>query len=422
MRNRNCFRHIVLPFGVFLACVFCNRAWSFFSNYNTILIGDRAAGMGGAYTSLTDDPAASSFYNPAALGQMEGSSLSTAVNLYAKSEVHFEDESAFESAPLRVNQGSIIPIPSSSGTVHTFGNFAFGISILFPYFDQYTGQVKNNGEQTSFLSVRDESLWVGGSFAVNLTKQKAIGVSIYYTSRTFSRSISDRLTTGSNFTLVTNEKTISNNALIYIIGYYWDIDHHWHIGLSHRFQSLEINGRGSFSKSLVSTDGSTPIFLDQSEIASESHIPSKSTLGISYTAAKKWSAAFDLSFYDSTYFTDLSESEASDTVIYKPTWNINLGLEYYFKTWLAFRCGVYSNFSAHPEIPENPQIRLADHIDMWGTSANIAIFTSESSSITLGGYYTGGQGHSVQQIGNQFEKVQQSKQMFTFLVGTAYKF
>src|SRR5690606_38172936 len=52
-----------------------------FDNYNSVLLGERAAGMGGAFTAMTEDPAAAPFYNPATISRMEGTSLSTSASL-----------------------------------------------------------------------------------------------------------------------------------------------------------------------------------------------------------------------------------------------------------------------------------------------------------------------------------------------------
>jgi len=50
-----------------------------FSNYNSILIGDQAAGMGGAYTAMSSDASAVSFYNPAGLAFLKGHSFSGSI-------------------------------------------------------------------------------------------------------------------------------------------------------------------------------------------------------------------------------------------------------------------------------------------------------------------------------------------------------
>ena len=63
-----------------------------------------------------------------------------------------------------------------------------------------------------------------------------------------------------------------------------------------------------------------------------------------------------------------------------------------------------------------------DHIDMYGFSSNLAIFTSDKVSFTIGGYYTGGQGDSVELVGGQLIRVPKSNQNFSLLVASSYFF
>ncbi|MCJ8276325.1 MAG: hypothetical protein HRT44_06830, partial [Bdellovibrionales bacterium] len=59
---------------------------------------------------------------------------------------------------------------------------------------------------------------------------------------------------------------------------------------------------------------------------------------------------------------------------------------------------------------------------MMGFSANIAFRVSENSQYTVGGFYSGGSGHSVQRTENQFVRLDKSHHIFSLLISTAYKF
>src|SRR3989338_10609470 len=50
-------------------------------HYNNIIIGDRASGMGGAYTAISDDPSGL-YYNPAGIAFSFGRSLSGGAQAY----------------------------------------------------------------------------------------------------------------------------------------------------------------------------------------------------------------------------------------------------------------------------------------------------------------------------------------------------
>jgi len=310
-----------------------------FSNFNSVLIGERAAGMGGAYTALTGDPAANSFYNPATLSRLPGATLSAAVSLYNKYDTQFGGQNDFNEAPLRVNRGSILPLPASAGTVHTFGNFAFGTSIVLPDFDVYAGEVRTEvigaDQSSSYLNLRDESLWVGGSLAMNLSDQDSIGLTMYYTSRTFNRSITDQNTVGGVRTIFSEEKSLTHNSIIYILGYYRQLNQNWSIGLSHRLPSLPVSGSGTYIQAEVSSSGAAPPTLHESSLTSNTDVPTKTALGIAYERNKNFSLAVDVQFYGADKYRDINSPLGGEIIDHVEVWNVSLGMEYYLKTWQA---------------------------------------------------------------------------------------
>lgn len=410
--------------GFFALLLFFAESFAFadFGNYNSVLIGEEAAGMGGTYTAFVGDPAASPFYNPASLARMVGNTLSAAVSVYHKYDTKYGDLGDFTQAPLRVNRGAIVPLPAASGTAYTFHNFAFGLSIVFPDFDYYTGDIRNTSTNTSYLSLRDESLWVGGSLALNTTEKESIGLTMYYTSRSYSRSVLDQTTSGGVSTQTSSEKYFSQNSLVYILGWRHQFDDRWSVGASYRFSSLPISGRGSYFATQISSGGGPITPTSQSNLDAETVIPSALRVGVGYDFPKVWKLGLDLQLYGQTKYIDLKDSVGGDIIEHQPILNASLGGGYFIRHWLAVRAGVYSNFSSHKEIPDNPSRRLGEHIDMWGFSTHFAIFTSELTSVTLGGYYSGGKGYSVQQADQSLQKISKSQQIFSFLVGTSFHF
>jgi len=139
-------------FSGLLICLLAQPVSAAFSNYNSILIGDQAAGMGGAYTAMTDDASALAYYNPAGLAYLQGHSFSAAVGIYKKFDTSFGTEEDFTKAPLRINQGFFRAIPSSTGSVLRRENYTFALSIVVPDFDNYKGDLGTMNEKTTTLS------------------------------------------------------------------------------------------------------------------------------------------------------------------------------------------------------------------------------------------------------------------------------
>lgn len=391
-----------------------------FSNYNSILVGHRAAGMGGAYTALTDDTAAASFYNPANLTLMDGNKLSASVTLFNKYDTTFGKENEFDQAPLRVNRGTITPIPSSGGTVYTFGNFAFGISIIYPDLDQFNGEIRNTSTTNSYLNLRDSSLWIGGSLSFRWDPKNSFGLTMYYTSRDYTRSVTDKTDSGGVATITNEEKTFSQNSLIYLLGWTRRLGGHWKLGASYRPISLPISGEGTLFTSEVSTSGTNN--SQSFDLQSDTLIPERLAVGIGYERSGHSAFAFDLHYYGKAEYRDLKDESAGDFIRHEPIVNGSIGYEYWMRHWISLRVGAFTNFSSHAQVDDNPTERQPDHIDMWGFSTNVGIYTTKQSSVTLGGYYSGGKGWSVQQVGQNLEKIQKSNQIFSFLVATSYQF
>lgn len=394
-------------------------------NYNSILIGDRAAGMGGAFTGLSGDPSACSFYNPATLARMEGTSLSATATLYTRYDTNYGDTSDFIGASARANRGNFKSIPSSTGSVAAFGPFAFGISIVLPEYQFFSGPISSTSNVTTLQNQVDENLWVGGNIALNLDERNSIGVSMYYTSRYYQQTLIDELRTGANTRITTEEKSFTQNSFVPVIGYFFRWDSNWSAGVSYRSPSIPINGRGRFFKSALDTANlSDPTLnqrFDQANIAAFTQIPSRLNLGIAYQEAFRRVFSMDISHHFPERYRDMALTEASREVTLNPVTNLNLGAEFFLKHWLRLRLGAFTNFSATPE-PSVAAGKRGTHVDMWGFSANIGVFTSDKVSFSFGGFYTGGTGIAVEQSGHQLVQFPISQQFFTMLVGSSYYF
>jgi long-subunit fatty acid transport protein len=192
-------------------------------------------------------------------------------------------------------------------------------------------------------------------------------------------------------------------------------------GLSWRAPSIQISGDGSFYQSSLDTSVSpTTTVTSRKNIDSQSKIPQKWAWGISYQVPQKWTLALDITYHGSNSFRDLNDATAGEQVAYKEVWNAALGAEYYWRKWLAIRSGIFSNLSSRPEILDNGQ-RQKDHIDMLGFSANLGFLLGETS-ITLGGYFTGGKGQTSEQINGQIMTFPKVQYIYSFLVATSYAF
>lgn len=182
-----------------LASATANAAYS---NYNSVLIGLQAAGMGGAYTALYQDSSAVAFYNPAGLAFATDSSASASATVYKKFDTKYGDLDQFTTASLRINQGFFRGVPTASGSVLTYEKLNAAFSIVVPDYETFGGEIRSTANSVSLLNVLDESLWVGGGAGIRLSDLRpelphdiAVGISLYYTARNLSRTVRERIIT-----------------------------------------------------------------------------------------------------------------------------------------------------------------------------------------------------------------------------------
>jgi hypothetical protein len=391
-----------------------------YSNFNSILIGNLSAGMGGAATALYEDTSAIPFYNPAALARVAGSTFSAGASVYHKYDANYNDQSNLADATQRINQGTFKAIPAVSSSTKAWGLFGVAFSVVFPDYDYFVGPVKNQNGSVSHLNYIDESLWVGGGIAFNFTPQTAVGLSMYYTARDYYRSVFDQQkNSATNIVTVNEEKSLTHNDIVYILGLFHQYNDNWSFGASVRLPSLEVSGRGSYFKVTTTTQPANSDTDSNPDIRSFTKIPTRLALGTAYRGDKLLLSA-DVTFYGPTSYEDLEVH--GDVFVHKPIINYALGFEYQYRKWLRWRGGIYTNNSSHPNVDATDQRRQGDHIDMWGVSSNLAFYTSERTSFTFGGYYTGGRGESTQFINNQLQFTTKSAQIFSMLIASSYFF
>ena len=378
--------------------------------------------MGGAFTAMTGDSAALSFYNPAGLARLESRTVSGTVSVYNKYDTKIGEIENPTAAPLRVNKGYFRPKPSASGAVQNHAPFWTAFSVVTPDFDYYTGEVKSNSNTISNLILVDESLWVGGSVAIKFLDQHHLGLTTYYTAQNYSRSINDRNTVGNNTTVTIEDKNFTNNNIVVIGGYQYTFLPNWTFGLSVRLPSVEISGTGTYSRTVTNTAAGRTETTNEQERHSESNIPPRVGVGIAYEKQKRFAADFDIHIYGPTNYDDLDYAPGADRVQRKTVINYAIGVEPYLREWLSFRLGFYSNYSSfdYPNVDDG--YRKGDSVDMWGFSANTAIRTKENVRFTFGGYYTGGRGNSAQYAGGKYVILPKTQQIFTMLISTGFEF
>lgn len=399
------------------------RVYAAFSNYNSILIGDQSAGLGGAYAALYGDAAGAPYYNPAGLAWMPGNSFSSSVSIYKKFDTVMGKDEDILKAPLRVNQGYFQSIPSSAGSIFKVGDYNVGLSIVVPDYDTFKGDLSTTGTNTSTLSYLDESLWVGATLAKQISNTETAGLTIYYTARNYNRTVQDRTidVTDNTANIFTEEKSITGNSIVAILGYQIHWTNEFFMGISMRAPGWEIAGSGSYFRTQTeAANGNLTLdSVNKPEVSSRTRIPGKLTLGFAYKDPS-WLISADGSIYSSERYFDFDESTIHSKVQHQVMFNGALGVEYNYYSWLILRIGWFTNLSSQKQI--DIVDKYGDRVDQLGWAANFTMISKERIRFTFGGYHNLGRGKSVQRINHNYEIIPKTQQVFTMLVATSYYF
>jgi len=414
----------ILKFGFSLFLIFNDQAFAAFSNYNSILIGEESAGLGGAYTALYGDASGAPYYNPAGLAWMHGNSFSSSVSIYKKFDTVMGKDEDLIKAPLRVNRGFFQSIPSSAGSVIRMGDYNIGLSIVVPDYDTFKGDISTTSTNTATLSFLDESLWVGGTLAKKISPNETAGLTLYYTARNYNRTVQDRTVneSTSDANLFSEEKSITGNAVVAILGYQIHWTDQFYMGIALRTPSYEVAGAGSYFRNQISATSGTlnpPVNISKPMISSSTRIPGKLTLGFGYTK-DEWLISVDGSIYSAEKYFDFSDDNIRSKVEHASMFNGAVGIQYTYKPWLIFRSGWFTNLTSHKKL--DIADKYGDRVDQLGWAANFTLISKEKIHFTFGGYYNIGRGKSIQRIDQNYDIIPKTQQVFTMLVATSYYF
>jgi len=411
-------RHIVGIVGIlFLTCFnfgWAKNAEAQDSNYQDFILGERAMGMGGAFTALSNDPSAA-FYNPAGLAMMSRYQISLSLTIYgleyrAKSKGVRRPEGTIDLDTLR-----LAVIPTTAGVATKFGSkdrfgrreWATGITVMVPsryivYFRE--GFQINNSNNLYLLHREDQTFWAGPSIARRFGSF-AIGISGLYVHRDFSWLLTQ---TGTTQTCIGTTKPICtvNEAdglvssiegwvgnLTFRLGLMYEFSTKWRIGLMFGLSSFRLWGEGSlllqrFVLSRQNKGESPNQYVEQRHLVTNSTLPWEIRLGSAAKVSPRLLLSFDLAFYAPNSYTLLEVEFSKDTqkkdlelfqyprkIDRNMVLNFHLGAEYSLTSHVPLRLGFFTNFSSSSD---DVRLKCSDQaclpqIQMLGITASIGL-------------------------------------------------
>ncbi|TAL16388.1 hypothetical protein EPN96_09660 [bacterium] len=388
-------RRISLSLAASLALVL--PAFSSFaddSHYVNMIIGDRASGMGGAYTAVSDDPSGM-YYNPAGIVFGSGDEMSASMNAYQKTRTTYENLEELGGIDWNRESGALIP--NFFGVTRNFGDWAIGFSYAVPdssIEDQNQEFLDLNASVDRFLiNFREEInvLLFGPSIAWAPDKDLSVGLTLNYFSRKHDLINNQMLFFNDGTSHWQNNYFKSNESGLHpILGVMWTPADRVSVGarLAHTFLfDSDIRIQQSSRGYITSLD--PPVYDPDTLTATLTNTDSKREypyeigVGAAWFPNNQFMLSGDFTYWTSTGETDFDPGKAA-------TWNAAVGMEYYPSRSWALRAGLFTNRASTDEV-ETGEANQDPHVDIFGGTLSGTLF-SKGTSITIGGVYSRGAG------------------------------
>lgn len=377
-------------------------------HYNNILIGDRAAGMGGAYTAISDDPSGL-FYNPAGIAYTQGSNVSASANALHQSKTVYKDALG---AGSDYERNSSALLPNFFGIIQPLGKGRIGFSYAVPdstVEDQNQAFLDPNISISRYAIIfnkSDTTYNFGPSYALELTKEFSVGATLYGHYRR-NEMILNQIVNKPNGTYEWSNLFYKNTewGIKPILGLMWSPTSKLSAGLS--LSQVNILQSSTVDQRMCSSDISntatppnanggcnwvdtaytqTPAPVNVISLSdSKKTYPITSTIGVAYFPSKALIVSGDFSYYAKTKDNFFGDKVA--------TWNAAVGAEYYWNEKWALRGGLFTDRANTPKVKAGNGISDAEHVDLYGGSLSASYFTRQSA-ITFGSTYRYGVGQA----------------------------
>lgn len=393
----------VLPFIYFLSI---HLSADTYHNINGFF-GERATGLGGAYTAVSDDPSGA-IYNPAGLAYAYDNSISISASNLTRTKKVYENVIGPGQGYGRTSQNYT---PNFFGLVRGAGGGKIAFSIVNPVNDtfQRNDQIQSPLYYPDIATLRNYNresyniLNVGLSYAEPINSKFSWGTSLYFTSDTASVTSTQMLQLADKSyisnTLNDNRRTL---GVLPIFGLMYTPTDNLSFGASIRHQFVTAENRliSTFDAGSSATNSDSITFVEGTHRAyggirgntifigppRSGKVPETTEIrtGAAFFPNRKIMAAFDL-IYTGGYSQKISNTELivspGSTVVSLTdsenlelkrysTLNYAMGTEIYITEFMSIRLGTFSNLSNSK--PLN-----------WGTTALSAINKGLGDSETI---------------------------------------
>jgi len=395
-------------------------------HYKSVLIGERAAGLGGAYVALSDDPSGV-FYNPAGLIRAKEGHFSASANAYHSTTQTYRDFAPGQHYTIR----SSGLVPSFTGFTRMIDDHRIGFLIAVPDSDltEQNDDLKNlssvagaAGEFRRRLSRQNNLFVAGPAYAFPLPGGLSGGISLLSFSRV-DRAVDAQLVllnpipTGK---YVQQDTYLARNTygINPKVGIQYPVSNEWMTGLTISYR-LNLFGSGIQRRVTTKTDATgTPTALngafDNDLVVADTAVAYKDPQVVHFA----WGNAYRLSdrFLVSADVELYTGDPGFTGFALRPTFNWSLGGEWNATETMILRGAIYSNNANtfHLDAAKQGQ---APHVSLLSATAGASLM-NERTSLTFGVAYSAGSGQGQVTAGSTAIQEMEQSSLTLYLCGS----
>lgn len=425
--DRAALRRVLLLLGAALTLSCPRSALADDSHYQSILVGDRATGLGGAFTALSDD-SSGVYYNPAGLAEAPSSSISLFGSVFGyASQSYSVDSLSFES-----RNRSFVSYPTTAAWIQRVrrgdelgaGRVQLGLALVTPQSEVSRQRIALRGARRdagngvvaeadtfSTTAAEDDTLWIGLAASWKMKRWLSVGATLFVTYRsglyqdqTLSLDHGYSATTGQELTRVGQAERLDvrlrHVGLLGVAGAVVRLSDRLRLGAAFRTPSVELHGRGEFVQFSTSRDDRSGEFSLSSLVLTDARFhdrqPWKATLGAAFSEARRYGVALDFSIYGPVPDYPIFEHDAEPSLAQirmqkRLVWQLDAGGEYYLLSWLPVRLGFFTNRSSLARACDGQLCAAHDNFltspaDLYGFSGSVG-YESDQVSLNVGWSY-----------------------------------
>lgn len=390
-------------------------------HYNNVIIGERAQGMGGAYTAISDD-ASGVFYNPAGLAFAQSNDISGSANAFYSKKITYKNVFVGQNFT-ETSGGTFAPF---FGVMQKLDRFLPGLVAGFAYYTLDTELTDQNDVITDAkltstvtynvlrrtLNRRASTVGASAGMGYRITPNFSLGFTLtYLNSDDLIQSylmIDQTNTTGRTIASQNTRERTTLYGMEPVFGMQWAPLPKLSWGLSIRkgqyaSQKYERQDELMYFSTTTTTKGETPTETKSSKAVGSP--PLQVRTGLAYFASPKLLVTSDLAYYAAVSDMDSSLKELNKK---SSITNYAVGAEYYLSPSWPLRMGAFTNSDTRRSV-STAQI---ESIDYTGATVFIA-WAQPNSQISLGTVVQQGTGKA-NKAGNGLE---QNVDAFAYTVG-----